>query len=85
MRQIKIYGMGCARCQQLYDNAREALEKTDQIGAVVKVDSLEELTAAGVLSTPGIEIDGRLVSQGRLLTTAQLCKLLAEDGLEERG
>lgn len=78
MRVIKIYGMGCARCRQLYDNALAALELVDEQGAVVKVEDLAEIAAAGVMSTPGIEIDGRMISQGRLMTTKQLADVLKE-------
>jgi small redox-active disulfide protein 2 len=70
--QVRIYGMGCSRCARLHQNVLEALEKLDLQAAVIKVEDISAITAAGVTATPGLAIDGKLVSQGRLLTVAQL-------------
>ncbi len=80
MRKLKIYGMGCPKCERLYQNCLEALDLAGIQGAVVKEEDLAGITAAGVLVTPGLEIDGKLVSEGRLLTVGQILEKLEAAG-----
>jgi small redox-active disulfide protein 2 len=64
--QVKVLGPGCARCRKLEDMAREAAR---QAGVEVEVEHVTDLAAiadAGVMSTPGLMIDNRLVMSGRL-------------------
>ncbi|MCK4593034.1 thioredoxin family protein [bacterium] len=76
MHQIKVYGMGCARCKELYQRCLQALDKAGMQGYVVEVEDLAGIITAGVLVTPGLEIDGKLVSEGRLLTVGQIVERL---------
>lgn len=76
MHTIKIYGMGCTKCDRLYRNCLEALDRAGLQGTVVKKEDLAGITAAGVLVTPGLEIDGKLVSEGKLLTVDQIVEKL---------
>ncbi|MBD3399046.1 MAG: thioredoxin family protein [Candidatus Coatesbacteria bacterium] len=80
--QVRIYGMGCSRCARLHQNVMVALERLDLQAAVIKVQDLNDIAAAGVTATPGLEIDGKLVSQGRLLTVAQLQEKLRGSAAE---
>ena len=68
MKNIKILGTGCAKCR-----ATEALVKAVAQGkgaeiTLEKVDSLPEIVKYGVLSTPGVVIDGRVVHAGGVPT-----------------
>ena len=78
MHYIKIYGMGCRRCDQLHQNVMEALELVDIQAAVIKVEDLIEIADAGVGVTPCLEIDGKIVSQGRLPTVAKVTDMLRQ-------
>ncbi len=66
MLTIKVYGPGCANCRKLEEIANAALQKAGVPGSVVKVKDVSEIVAAGVLKTPGLSIDGKLVSTGRI-------------------
>jgi small redox-active disulfide protein 2 len=66
MLTIKVYGPGCANCRKVEEIANAALAKAGVPGTVEKVKDVNEIVAAGVLKTPGLSIDGKLVSSGRI-------------------
>lgn len=72
MLTIKILGSGCQNCQTLADRAKEALEVVaenqpkDFEATVVKVTQMEEIMKYGLLQTPGLVVNEKLVSAGRL-------------------
>ncbi|OGD78165.1 MAG: hypothetical protein A2Y64_05280, partial [Candidatus Coatesbacteria bacterium RBG_13_66_14] len=67
MRQLRIYGAGCRRCGALYQNCLEALEAAGEQGIVLKEEDLANISQAKVMFTPALEIDGKLVSEGKVL------------------
>lgn len=73
---IEVLGSGCRRCVQLADNAQAALTATGRSAQIVKVTAPADIAARGVMSTPGLAIDGRLVSTGRVLSPDDIAKLL---------
>jgi len=77
MKKVQILGTGCAKCNKLADNAKAAAQSLGQEIELEKVSDLNEITKFGVLSTPGLAIDGKVVSQGKLLKPEQIAKLLA--------
>lgn len=66
MITIKIYGPGCANCKKLEEVARTAVGLAKVEAEIVKVTDLQEIIAGGVLKTPGLMINGKLVSSGRI-------------------
>ena len=63
---IKILGAGCDKCDKAHNNALKAIE---ELGADVKVERIEDLVTMmkyGVMSTPGIVIDKKVVMVGRI-------------------
>ena len=66
MRKIEVLGPGCANCQRLETNAREAVAMAGIEAEIVKVTDYGQIHAYGVMSTPGLVIDGRVVSAGRI-------------------
>lgn len=80
MMKIQVLGTGCAKCSELAANAREA---ASQLGTEVefeKITDLKEIMKFGVMTTPGLAIDGRVVSQGKLLKPEQIKQLLQSAG-----
>jgi small redox-active disulfide protein 2 len=67
MKQVQILGTGCAKCRQLMDNTRAAAQKLGIDIELQKISDMAEIMKFGVLSTPGLVIDGRLITAGRLL------------------
>ena len=66
MLAIKVYGPGCANCRKLEEIATHALAQAGVEGEVVKVSDTIAIVEAGVLKTPGLSIDGKLVASGRM-------------------
>lgn len=72
MRDIKVYGPGCKRCETTETMVRETAAKMGVDVSVEKVTDPKAIAMAGVMSTPGIAIDGKLVHAGGLPDAAKL-------------
>ncbi len=75
---IRVYGPGCVRCQQLQAATLEALAALRMTAEVEKVEDVAAIAEAGVLRTPALAIDGRLVLQGRVPGVRELSTMLAK-------
>lgn len=78
MITIKVLGPGCANCRKLEEIARHALAETGVEGEIVKVTDMGEIVDHGVLTTPGLWIEGRLVSSGRIPAPASVAGWIRE-------
>ncbi len=76
MHELKVFGMGCPKCATMYDNCLMALDEENQQGIVIKVETLDEITRAGVMFTPALTLDGKVVSEGKILSVEQVRALL---------
>lgn len=72
MKTVKILGSGCANCKKLEAVAREAASAAGIEAEFVKVIDLKDIVAYDILSTPGLVIDDRLVSSGRIPTKTEI-------------
>ena len=77
MRTIKILGPGCANCRKLEAVAREAAAAAGGEADFVKVTKMDAIMAYDILSTPGLVIDEKVVSSGRIPTRAEIQGWLA--------
>jgi small redox-active disulfide protein 2 len=73
---IKILGSGCRKCVALGENARAAAAAAGKEAEMVKVTDFVDIAAYGVMSTPGLVIDEKLVSAGKVLTAAEIGDIL---------
>jgi len=69
---VKILGPGCANCRKLEAVAREAATSAGVQAEFVKVSDMKSIMAYDVLSTPGLVIDEKLVSSGRIPTQEEI-------------
>ena len=76
MKKIQIIGTGCTKCRKLAENAAEAADTLGIDYQLEKVSDINEITAFGIMSTPGLAVDGKVVSAGKLLKPVQIAKLL---------
>lgn len=72
MKSVKVYGPGCKRCETTVEMVREAAGKLGLEVEVEKVTDMKAIAMAGVMSTPGIAIDGKLVHSGGLPDAGKL-------------
>jgi small redox-active disulfide protein 2 len=78
MRVIEVFGPGCANCQRVEANAREAIAKSGVQAVVRHVTDYREIASRGVLQTPGLAIDGKLVSTGRVPSAGDIAAWLGQ-------
>ncbi len=72
MKHIKVYGPGCKRCEATAEMVKTAAARLGLDVEVEKVTDPRAIAQAGVLSTPGVAIDGKLVHAGGLPDAAKL-------------
>lgn len=73
---IKILGSGCKKCVTLGENAKTAAEAAGKPAEIVKVTDFAEIAAYGVMSTPGLVVDERVLSVGKVLSADEIRALL---------
>jgi small redox-active disulfide protein 2 len=74
--KIEILGTGCKNCQQLEANAREAVANLDLAAEVLHITDPVEIAMRGVMSTPAMAINGKVVSKGHVISPEQIEPLL---------
>ncbi|MGZ6989266.1 MAG: MTH895/ArsE family thioredoxin-like protein [Thermoanaerobaculia bacterium] len=75
-KKIEILGPGCTRCKETYRVVQHVVE-TDHLEAdVEKVESLERMIELGLLATPGVAVDGKVVFSGRIPKADEIRQLL---------
>jgi len=75
---IKILGTGCDKCDKAYDNAKKAI---DELGQEVRLDKVEDLVTMmkyGILTTPGIVVDEKVLMTGRIPTVEDFKRIILE-------
>jgi small redox-active disulfide protein 2 len=66
MKKIEVLGMGCSKCNQLTERAKEAVKELGIEAEVVKVQDIKAITNYGVLITPALVIDGVVKVAGKV-------------------
>ena len=84
MKKIKVLGPGCNNCKRLEANVREAVIMAGVEAEVVKVTDYGAIAAYGIMSTPGLVIDGVVVSYGRIPTSGDIALWLSEGAAAPR-
>ena len=64
--EIKVLGPGCPKCKKLYAEAEKAIAKAGVAATLTKVETIDEIPAHGVMRTPALVIDQRVVASGRI-------------------
>jgi small redox-active disulfide protein 2 len=72
MKSVKVYGPGCKRCETTETMVRDAAARLGIAVDVEKVTDAKSIAMAGVMSTPGVSVDGKLVHAGGLPDAAKL-------------
>ena len=64
MKNVKVLGTGCANCKATVKLIEDAAQARGMAVAVEKVENIADIMAYGVMSTPGVVIDGKVVHAG---------------------
>ncbi len=76
MHVIEVLGPGCANCQRLEANTRAAIDMVGTEAQIVKVTDYTQIGSYGIMSTPGLVIDGKVVSYGRVPAPGDIAQIL---------
>ena len=74
--EIKILGTGCPKCKALEKVTREMVSDLNLQASVTREEDIMKIMGYGILRTPGLVIDGRLVFSGRVPSRDELRKIL---------
>lgn len=73
---IKVLGSGCAKCNALEASTKEALTELGMPDEIEHVTDFAKIAAYGVMSTPALVVDGKVVLYGRTASKAELLEIL---------
>ena len=74
--KIEVLGTGCAKCVTLEKVVKEAVAKSGKFAQVEKVEDIMKIMEYQVISTPGLVIDGKVVSTGKVLSVDEVLALI---------
>ncbi|MEY3869098.1 MAG: hypothetical protein RLZZ338_2989 [Cyanobacteriota bacterium] len=74
--KVEIMGSGCKKCRQLEENARSAIASLGIEAEVQHITDQIEIAKRGVMSTPALAVNGKIVSKGKVISPEQIQPLL---------
>ena len=77
MTKIQILGSGCDKCRKLAANAKLAAERIDLPCEIEKIEDINQITAFGVMMTPALAVNGKIVSSGKVSTPEEIVGFLS--------
>jgi small redox-active disulfide protein 2 len=77
MKKIQVLGTGCPKCKKLAEAAEEAAKSLGIPYTIEKVTAINDIISFGVMSTPALAVDGKVVLVGRVASAEEIKKLLA--------
>lgn len=77
--KIQILGTGCPKCKTLTANVKQAVEESGLDIEIEKVQDIKDIMKFNVLMTPGLAIDGKVKSAGKVLSPDEIKKLIAAE------
>jgi small redox-active disulfide protein 2 len=75
--EIKVFGPGCARCNETEQLVKDVLAAGGVAATVMKVSDLKEMMMAGIMSTPAVAVDGVVKSTGKVPSKEEISAWIA--------
>jgi small redox-active disulfide protein 2 len=76
VKDVKVLGPGCPKCQELLNRTQEAVKELGLGCSVEKVTDIQKITSYGVMMTPALVVDGQVKVTGRVPSLDNLKKML---------
>ena len=76
MKRIQILGTGCPKCKTLTTHAEAAVKQLGIEATIEKVEKIADIMKFGIMTTPGLVVDGQVRSAGKVLTVEDIKKHL---------
>lgn len=77
--EIKILGTGCPKCKTLEKCTRDAVAELGIDADISKVEDIYKIMSYGILHTPGLVINGKVVLSGRLPSTSEIKEIITKN------
>jgi small redox-active disulfide protein 2 len=77
--EIKVLGTGCAKCNTLEKSVKSALEELNLPTVVEKVDDIQKIISYGVMMTPALVINGKVVVKGTVPSVKELRQIILQN------
>jgi small redox-active disulfide protein 2 len=77
--EIKVLGPGCTNCINLESNVKEAVKEFDVKYSITKVTDYSDINSYGVMRTPALVIDNKVVSSGKVISTSEIIEILKKN------
>jgi len=74
--KLKILGTGCPKCKKLYAEAEQAIATSGLAAELEKVEKIDDILAYGVMMTPALVIDDKVVFSGRVASAKDIVALM---------
>ena len=74
--KLEVLGTGCAKCKALYENVQKAVAISGIQAEVVKVEDIPTIMRYGVMTTPALVKDGKVLFSGKLATPEEIAGML---------
>lgn len=74
--RIQILGTGCPKCKKLMENAELAAKELGLEHEIQKVTDINEIMRFGIMTTPGLAVDGKVKVAGKVASVEEIKKLL---------
>ncbi|MDT8286187.1 MAG: thioredoxin family protein [Elusimicrobiales bacterium] len=79
-KKIQVLGMGCLKCNRLYANAELAAKELGLDYEMEKIDDIDRITDMGVMLTPALAVDGKVLFSAKVPPVEELKVLLGKAG-----
>ena len=76
MTEVKILGIGCAKCKKLDKFVRELCQKNGIAANIEKIEDINKIVEFGVMATPALVVNGEVKAAGRVPKEAEILKWL---------
>ena len=79
MKEVKVLGPGCPRCQELMEQTQKAVQELGIECSVEKITDIEQITSYGVMMTPALIVDNQVKVTGKVPSLEVLKNMIGRD------
>ena len=76
--KIEVLGVGCPKCKKLYENTQAVVKELNIEAEILKVEDIEKIVNYGIMMTPAIALDGKIISTGKVLSKDEIRNIIAK-------
>lgn len=76
--EIKVLGPGCAKCKALEKVTRDVVDELNLDASITKVEDIMDIVSYGIMTTPALVVDGKVVMKGRVPAASEIKELLTK-------